>query len=388
MKLSFDKILIVRLGALGDIINSLPVLGTLRQHFPKSYIAWAVEDKNASLLKGHPLLDDVFIFQRRQWAPHWSTHPRYALSQASQFMSSMRKQRFDIALDLQGNLKSGIIIASSNAQVRVGFKKGLVKESNHRFTNYHVDLPEVHINRVERYLGLIKGLGIDITKATRPERVKSLIYIPPRDQKAIEHYLVSRNIKDRDFVIIHPGTSPFGAYKRWSASNYAGLVDKISQLNPSLKIIFTWGPGERALIDEITSRVKGTKPIARLLERSELQPTIVGSIPLKRNCHTITDCATKSITQLAALIKKSRLFIGSDSGPLYLASILGIPNIGLFGPKDPIVYKPYFNEDRSVLIRKDLSCSPCKKRTCAKPDCMTLITVDEVYAGVKKLLEV
>ncbi|MFC1525073.1 glycosyltransferase family 9 protein [Planctomycetota bacterium] len=360
MNLRFDKILIVRLGALGDIINCLPVLGTLRERFPKSYIAWAVEDKNASLLKGHPLLDDVFIFERRQWAPHWSTHPRYALSKASQFMSSMRRQKFDIALDLQGNLKSGLVIASSNAQTRVGFKKGLVKESNHRFTNHHVDLPEVHINRVERYLTLVKDLGIDTTKSTRPDRVKSLIYIPSRDQKAIDNYLESHSIKDRDFVIIHPGTSPFGAYKRWPSAHYAELVDKINQLNPSLKTILTWIPSERTLINDITSKVKQTKPV--------------------------TDCVTKSITQLAALIKKARLFIGSDSGPLYLASILGIPNIGLFGPKDPIIYKPYFNADRSVLIRKDLPCSPCKKRTCAKPDCMTLISVEDVVTEVRKLL--
>lgn len=135
----FDKILIVRLSALGDVINTLPVLAVLRQHLPRSFIAWVVEDKHASLLEDHPFLDRLFVLERKYWANALRSGKIISIpTVVLNFIRSLRKLKFDIALDLQGNLRSGLITRLSGAPVRIGFARELVKEFSHLFTNHQV----------------------------------------------------------------------------------------------------------------------------------------------------------------------------------------------------------------------------------------------------------
>ena len=101
--------------------------------------------------------------------------------------------------------------------------------------------------------------------------------------------------------------------------------------------------------------------------------------------NSLPACETKSIKQLTALIKRATLFIGGDTGPLHIASIMGIPVIGIYGPKDPAIYGPY--DGTAIVIKKDVPCSPCRKRTCGDPICMSSILPEDVFSGVEKLMQ-
>ncbi|MEK7449705.1 MAG: glycosyltransferase family 9 protein [Planctomycetota bacterium] len=355
--MKFDKILIVRLSAIGDIINTLPALTVLRTNFPKSFIAWVVEDKAKDILLNHPALDKVIVFERKKWRPDIRSfrswlHSARTFKEARNFIRLLKQEHFDIALDFQGNFKSGLLAYLSGAKIRVGFDKKISKEGNHLFINHKIKLASSPLNRVAKNLYLLESLGLN-TKNHSP-----VVAIPPADHNYINNFLKSRNLLDKKLIILHPGTSPFGVYKRWPLKYYTELANKLTGFNENYGVVVTWGPGERGLAEKIIAE---TTP-----GQAEL------SCPM-------------NLTQLGALLKKATLFVGSDSAPLHLASALKIPLVGLYGPKDPLIYGPY-EHPHSIVITKNLPCQPCRKRTCQQPDCMNLITPEEVLRSVKKLL--
>lgn len=353
MALKFNKILIVRLSAIGDVINTIPALVVLKHNFPFSHISWVVEDKANDLLSGYPYLDNVFILKRRSGN---------RISRALGLIRELRESKFDVAIDFQGNLKSGLVTSLSGATTRIGIKPA--KEGNTLFTNYKITLPDQRMNRVERNLYILKSLGLDIN-------ILEWNKIPPpftkSDELYINKFLSAHNPQGKPVVILHPGTSEFGIFKRWHPQKYAQLADRLIE---SLDIccVISWGGKEKTLAESISARMKH-KPL-------------------------IIDEAI-SINKFAALIKHARLFIGSDSAPLHLANLLGIQTIGLYGPKDPIIYGPYSpathktKSNKPVIIsaaQKGISCSPCRKRRCDNPICMESITVEEIFQQSSTLL--
>ncbi|MFH0888258.1 MAG: glycosyltransferase family 9 protein [Planctomycetota bacterium] len=372
MALKFNKILIVRLSAIGDVINTIPALVVLKHNFPLSHISWVVEDKAKDLLLGYPYLDNVFILKRRSGN---------RISRALSLIRKLRESKFDVAIDFQGNLKSGLVASLSGATTRIGIKPA--KECNTLFTNYKINLPDQRMNRVERNLYILKSLGLDIN-------ILEWSKIPPPftkpDELYIDKFLSVHNPQEKPVVILHPGTSEFGIFKRWHPQKYAQLADRLIE---SLNIccIISWSGKEKKLAESISARMKH-KPL-------------------------IIDEAI-SINKFAALIKHALLFIGSDSAPLHLANLLGINIIGLYGPKDPIIYGPYSpatyppeadlpmaqssnqktasdktRSTKPVIIsaaQKGISCSPCRKRKCNNPICMESITVEEIFQQSSTLL--
>ncbi|MFH1230254.1 MAG: glycosyltransferase family 9 protein [Planctomycetota bacterium] len=353
MALKFNKILIVRLSAIGDVINTIPALAVLRHNFPYSHISWVVEDKAKDLLLGYPYLDNVFILKRRS---------SNRISRSLSLIRELRESKFDIAIDFQGNLKSGLVTFLSGATTRVGIKPA--KEGNALFTNYKITLPDQRINRVERNLYILKSLGLDMN-------ISEWNKIPPpfttSDKSYINKFLSTHNQQEKPLVIIHPGTSEFGIFKRWHPQKYAQLADRLIE---SLNIccIISWGGKEKTLAESISAQMKH-KPL-------------------------IIDEAI-SINKFAALIRHARLFIGSDSAPLHLANLLGIQTIGLYGPKDPIIYGPYSSAthkgktNKPIIIsaaQKGISCSPCQRRKCNNPICMESITVEKIFQQSSILL--
>jgi heptosyltransferase-1 len=347
MPLKYNKILIVRLSAIGDVINTIPTLMALRQNFPKSFIGWAVEDKAGDLLTGNPYLDKVFVWHRRG---------NQKITKSIGLIQELRRHKFDIAIDFQGNLKSGLITSLSGAQTRVGMKPA--KEGNALFTNYKVTLPDKKINRVERNLYILTQLGINTNVL---DWKKIPVLFSPTDESYIDKLLAKNNPSNKSLIILHPGTSEFGIFKRWAPAKYAQLADRLAKELKALCII-SWAGKE--------------KPLAESIAKQMCNKPLISSEQL-------------SLNKLAALIKRSSLFIGSDSAPLHLASLLGINVIGLYGPKDPVVYSPFLPPDathQAFVIRKNLPCSPCQKRSCEKPVCMESITVEEVFQKAKQLL--
>jgi ADP-heptose:LPS heptosyltransferase len=240
-----------------------------------------------------------------------------------------------------------LITGSGN---RLGFGKGHCKEFNYLSTQHHAYPVGKKTHRIEKNLSLLKELDIE-PRFLRPE-----LPVTKGDEEQISKFINKNANPSLPIIIIHPGTSKFGSFKQWLPRNYSLLADMILEKYEA-NIIFTWGSDEFGAIKEIVKNMKHK---------------------------AVPACETSSIKQLIQLIKRSSLFIGGDTGPLHIASIMDIPVVGIYGPKDPVIYGPY--NEKSIVIKKDVPCSPCKKRTCGDPICMASITPEEVFYGAERLL--
>lgn len=348
------RILIIRLGAIGDVVRTLPALRALRQTYPSAYIAWVVEDSASDLLSGHPDLDRIFVFHRNRWKRDMrsaATMLKPALEMIS-VLREIRRERFDLTLDFHGILKSGLVSRLSGAAVRAGMSKPYVKEGNHLFNNLHIDVRSSAISRFDRNLRFIAFLGI-----SEAGRYDPIIPVSEEDRKAVDRMLMEHKLDGRTpFVVIHPGTSRKTLYKRWSPLYYATLADLLIE-RLGARILWTWGPGERDTVEVIVAAMRYTSVIADGV----------------------------NLRQLAELFRRAALFIGSDSGPMHIACLVNTPAVVIYGPTDPVVNAPY-QYNRAMVLRKDVSCNPCRIRDCRRLFCMNAVTPDEVFTAAEELL--
>ena len=344
------RVLLVRLSALGDVVNALPALTALRRMLPDAHIAWAVEPPCDQLLRGHPLLDEVIAVPRRELAARLRSPLRWPefTRGMRELRRDLRRPRFDVTVDLQGNLRSGIVTWLSGARHRIGPGPGGGKELSHLAYTLRVRLPERTIHRVERGLLILSALG---EVPPDPEPVLRI----PDATRAFAREFYAEHLADADAVAaLHPGVSGFGSYKQWPPERFTELIDMLN--GRGVRCLLTWGPGERQLCERIAS---GTD-------------AVVGP-------------ETKSLAELVAMIGRADVFVGADSGPARLAWAAGTPTVAIFGPKDPAVYGP--TGERSRVVQIDLPCRPCRRRTCPDPRCVTDIPAEAVFQAVCQLLD-
>lgn len=293
------RILLIRLSAIGDVINTLPAVSAIRRAYPDAYLAFAVEDKAKDVIMGHPDIDRVFVFPRKRWSRNPRLHEMWG------YLRSIRAERFDVSLDFQGNLKGAVHTMAGGAPRRIGFARGHCYEMNYLFTNVHVEPPGRRIHRVRKFASLLGGLGI--SPEPGPYRI-------PRTDEAVRRvdtFLRASNVDG--YVIVHPGTSEFGKEKRWPPERFARLVERIRR-ELRMEVIATWGPGERALAESIG-----------------------GILSMKT-----------TLMDLAELARRAKLFVSCDTGPMHLAAACGTRCVALFGPKDPAVYGPWGEGHRVI----------------------------------------
>jgi len=339
--------LIVRLSAVGDVINVLPTLASLRAQRPDAYIAWAVEEAAADLLQGHPHLDEVIVVPLKSWKRSLPFGLVAGLKGLSELSSRLKNGAFDVTLDAHGNLKSGFVTRLSAAPRRVGFNRRHTREANHLFLTDAVDLPRPEPCRVLRALHLLTALGLE------PRYVPTTLNLEARHRDEAGAALSS----DRPLVVMHPGTSAFGAFKRWPAERFGQLAARLVERH-DVQVLVTTGPGEEDLGRTAADASAGS---ARWL------PPFQGGL-----------------RSFAALAQRATLVVAGDTGPLHLAAALDRPVVALFGPKDPAIYAPHCSHSR--VVRQDLPCSPCRKRSCDHPICMTSLTVSQVANACDDLL--
>jgi len=349
------RILIIRLSAIGDVLRVLPALQVLKRHFPNSFIGWVAEESSYDILAAQPTIDEVFLFPKNSLRSkltslrHFNAGAREFLS----FIRDIRSRRFDLAIDFHGLFKSGIISLLSGAPERVGFARGDCKECNFLFNNRRFSLGQRRMSRIERNLALLQNMGLD-THHDRP-----VIYVPESDREFVRQFFRQQQIdRRRPVVVIHPGTSPTTPYKRWEPYRYAVVADQAIAARAA-QIIFTWAGTEQEIVHEITSMMK-----YRAIVAPELQ----------------------NLCQLAALFASSDLYVGSDTGPMHLAAFVGIPVVAVFGPTDPVVNEPYARTPH-IIIRKETPCSPCRKYTCSKRDCIKDVSETNVIKAITIMLD-
>lgn len=346
------KILIVRLSALGDVIFSLPALHRLHLREPDASITWLVEDKAAAILEPRGDLDRVIVYPRKAINRSMKNPllwPRL-IAMTARHIVHLRRERYDVIYDMQGNLKSGVHLLLARGRRKVGFARDFVKERNDLFTREQVTPPAHAVHRIEKAVSLVEP-DFDPGSIERPD-----LFLPDavleEARRALEEVIPGSG----RLVIIHPGTSRFGAFKRWAPEKFGRLARRLKE-EKDISSMVTWGPGERPLADQV-AREGGTGVIV-----APESPTLL---------------------HLAAYIKAGDAYVSADSGPLHVANYLGVPCLGLFGPKDPALYRPYFPP--ASTVRKEVDCSPCARRHCDDPICMERLEVETVYEALLELL--
>ncbi len=340
-----QRILIVKLGSIGDIVHTLPVLRTLRTRFPNAFIAWVVEEKLADLLYENEDLDEVIIISTKRWRKNLNLS---SLSEAMETIRSLREKSFDLVLDFQGLIKSGVVSFLTGAKNRAGFsRKDCREKANALFTNHKArPFPQTgHV--VDKNLSLLKKFQIENFQ------IEFLLKSSPEAKASIDNFCDNNvDFFKKPVAAVNPGVG--FPTKQWALDRFARIADKVyRELN--LNILLTWGPGEKEKVEEIASRMQENCLIA--------PPT--------------------TILESIALYEKLNLFIGGDTGPLHICSALGIPTVSIFGPTDPGRNGAYGPKHTTAF--KKLSCSFCYKRKCpTQNECMLELGEEEVFEAILK----
>ncbi|MGD0061688.1 MAG: glycosyltransferase family 9 protein [Verrucomicrobiia bacterium] len=315
------QILIIKPSSLGDVVHALPTVNLIRRKYPQAHISWLVNDTLTSLLQRCPIIDEIIPFERRRFGsltqlPHFRN-----------FLATLKGRHFDIAIDLQGLLRSGIISWATRAPRRIGLSDA--REGARFFYNEIVRVPRAHA--VDRYLLAAQHLGCDSTPVEFPLGG-------------------SRSVTSEGLIGVNP--SARWATKLWGNDKFAELIRRL----PSERVVLTGSAVEREQIDKIAQG--------------------------RRNLVGQTD-----LFQLAELYRRCQVVVTNDSGPMHLAAAVGTPVVAIFGPTDPALTGPY--GDRHVVLRAGVRCSPCFKDSCANKvhmECMKLITVEQVLEAAKCFL--
>jgi heptosyltransferase-1 len=310
------RVLIVRTSALGDVIHALPVLTALRRNLPEARIGWVVEEGMAPVLAGHPDLDELLVVRLRRWRKV----SRQGVGELGGFLGALRRFQPDVALDLMGNHKAGVLSLLSGAGRRIGAARQHRREPSSALWINHPVVPR-GTHAVDRMLSLLDGLDLPPEPADfGPGKI--FREEPPAVQELAAAY-------PEPFALLHPGAG--WANKRYPPAWWGKAARQLQEERG----IATWvatARGEEDLAAEVEAASGGA---ARAVPASDL-PT------------------------LAALIRRARLMLGGDTGPTHLAQALGTPVVMVMGPTDPERHGPYGAPESAVFKR--LPCSFCYKR--------------------------
>lgn len=337
-----SRILIIKLGAIGDVVHSLPVLATLRACYPKAHLAWAVEEKAAPVLEGNRDLNELILLERKKMSEG------LGVFYFGRWLQEVRKKSFDVALDLHNLFKTGIIAYASHAPVRIGFRK--LREGNFLFMNRWVKPQPHHRHAIEKYLSLLEPLGLHESQWVR----RFPLVWDTSDDERISRFLKQHGLDHNEpLVAVNPGAN--WPSKRWMPDRYAKVADELTKRS-GVRTLILWGPGERPLAEAVADA---------MIERAPIAPET-------------------SLKQLMALIKRCGLLIGGDSGPLHLAAALNVPTVSLFGPSDPKRNGPYGSNQ--VVIQSPVAPAGHFQRKEQGDHWMKAIAVEQVIEAARKQL--
>jgi heptosyltransferase I len=338
------KILIIKLSAIGDVVQTLPALEAIKRAIPDSTIDWVVEEAASGILEGHPLIDRLLISRRKNWIRKLGRPRtfREGCREIGVFLRELRSVRYDIAVDVQGLLKSGILIGLARSGRKIGFAG--TRELSWLFLNERLPAYEPEKHAVERYLDVARHLG-----AVDPQPLCTLPI--DRERRVVQERLAGAVTAGTTVVVINPMAR--WNTKLWQEEKFASLADRlIAERNAT--VIFTGGAADRKVI----GRIQG------MMQEQALDWS--GDTTLK---------------ELAALAERADLFITTDTGPMHLAAAAGGRVVALFGPTAPWRTGPW--GAGHAVVRTQIGCSPCFSRTCGiGVRCMTDITVDDVLKAV------
>ncbi|MEW6416713.1 MAG: lipopolysaccharide heptosyltransferase II [Nitrospirota bacterium] len=335
------KILIIKPSSLGDVVHSLPFLNALRTCFSKAEIHWVIAKGIEELLEGHPMINRFWIINKDAWKNIKNVGS--TVKELKVLFWELKNEHFDIVVDLQGLLRSGVITAATGAPVRVGFSEA--REGSRVFYTHKVKGGK-NIHAVDRYLKIAGFLGCDTSDICFPFP----FYNYNQSTSSIFHPSSLILHPSKDYAVLVPGAR--WKTKRWPPENFGELSSKL--------------------------------PLSTVIVGSKKDTDIANKIVAQSNGNSISLAGKTDLKELIEVMRGAKFVVSNDSGPMHIAAALGIPVFAIFGPTDPLRTGPY--REGHTIIREDVSCAPCFKRTCKNIKCMNDLSVEKVYKIIKRKL--
>jgi len=337
----FQRILLIKLSAMGDAVHTIPLLNKLRRRYPAARLDWLATPAIAELLRHNPAVTNVIEFSRDEWSAPWRLAP---FASAARLIATLRATQYDLVLDLQGQLRSAVFAFACGAPVRIGFDRpradvwqassrkipeeakkhawqGAREGSWLAYTD-QIPLPTLDVHPVERYLGVGGMLGLD---AGAPD---FSFPIPAEAMTRIDALLDYYDVGKKNLVVMAPGTN--WDTKEWRSEAFAETARHF--LKKSFAVALIGSDRERAICEEVAKLAPGTVNLA----------------------------GETTLSELAALVRRAAICLTNDSGPMHLAVALDRPVVSVFGPTDPVWAGPYRRD--GAVLRAELPCSPCYLR--------------------------
>jgi heptosyltransferase-2 len=339
-----QRILVVEYWNLGDVIMELPFLQNLRIQFPNAHIAFLTSPKCVPLTAGQGLVDETIVV-RVPWAQHYSRWRKYnpfspLWLEFLRTLVLLRGRNFDLAFTARADIRENFILWLVNVRRRVGYAFG---GGGFLLTDPATpDLARPHFSN--RWLRLLEHLGKPIL--TRQPHLQ----LKEEERKWADQYLAERGVTAGELIVaIHPGAR--SAIRQWGENNFAAVADRLAE-KFAVKILWFQDPGQ----------------LSQALKPRQCIPL---SLPL---------------SQFIAVLDRCDMFICNDSGPMHIATALGVPVVGIFGPTEPTWFGP-LGEGHQVVIRPEFWCRPCFDYCIFdQPYCLRLVTVESVYEAAADAL--
>jgi heptosyltransferase I len=367
----FSRILLIKPSALGDVVHTIPVLVKLRARYPNARIDWLITPENADIVRCHPALSNVVLFARRDFSKRgrrWR-----ALVSFFDLLKQIRRAKYDLVIDMHGQLRSAFFALVSGAHVRIGFdrpiKRGLTVSAEHDLRNvpshgwrgaregswiaytHRVSIPTLDVHAIDRYLWVGPLLGFD------DDPPDLTIHLSSDTVRNVEQLLEEHGVTpDMPLIILVPGT--IWETKHWTIEGFAGVA-------------------RRFLHDGFAVALAGTKRDEQRCR--QIAAAAVGTCDLS---------GKTTPAELAALIGRAEVAVTNDSGSMHVAASLGKPMVSVFGPTNPVHIGPYQRPES--VVRVDLPCSPCNYRRLSQCPfdhaCMKQVTPAMVVERVRKIV--
>jgi lipopolysaccharide heptosyltransferase I len=368
----FRRILLIKLSAVGDVVHTIPVLNKLRRRYPSARIDWLVTPAIAELIRHHPAVSNVVLFTRQDWSQPW--RPGWpALGRVARLVAELRRARYELIVDMHGQLRTAFFTLAAGAPVRIGFDrpraqvwnasdrifpaeaykhawKGAREASWIAYT-HRMAVPTLDVHAVDRYLSVGPMLGLDDGPADFS------FPVPPAAVARVDALLRENGIAAGSGVLLcAPGTN--WETKHWSAERFAEVARHF--LARGWHVALIGAERERAVCAGVAASAPGAVDL----------------------------CGQTTLTELAALVRRSGGCVTNDSGPMHLAVALDRPVVSIFGPTDALWIGPYGRPD--AVLRTDLPCAPCylrQLRHCRHDHaCMREVTAAAVIARMETTL--
>lgn len=329
--INVKRILVIKLGAIGDVILAVPSLRALRNNFPNAFISVLTGSEARTILKKCPYIDDIILYERKG---------KYRLIKGLLKVANVIRQKaFDMSIDLQNNRKTHLIAWLGGIPRRFGY-------NNKKFgylINNKLKYLKIVVGPVEEQFRVLRKAGVNTVGSSK----RLEVWPGKEDFLYVDNFLKNEWVRENQALVgLNVGSR--WRTKRWPLKSFARLSDMLAAKD--IRVVLT-----------------GSK------EELPLAKQFIGMT----NAKVINAVGKTTVRQLFVLLKRCNAFVTGDSAPLHIASSMGANFVALFGPTDP---KRHFEPvDKGVVIKKELDCSPCYKSNCKKLSCMKEITVDEVF---------